>query len=384
MKIKQRDIPFFIFYGLLIIWRVLLDSEYAGILNLKAANNLLGIIVILGFFLQILINKITLKRFFILLFLAILTVGIAAKSHIFMILLILVALVSSWNIEFKKIVKFSYIMCISLLVFVVGSSLLGIIPNNVYNTAYASGNQYCMGFNYFTAFPSLVLYIIIMKMYLNKNISYVELFSYIFVFAGLYLIAEVTLNLIIGLVLIIEYLVIVKWKLCNISKRKIYRIALCTAFILIISIVFMAVNFNANNGLIAAINRILNNRLFYSYKGISQYGIHLLGSYIPVTTSVTATSAVEYFYIDIGYIYYILNFGIIGTITIVGALLYILYNAAKRKDKIVFIWSTIVVIECCIGRTLDSIWRNPLLFCAIYYICKVFQKKKKRKIKIKI
>lgn len=365
MKIKKSELIFFSCYGILIFWRILKDSLYGQYLFNDTIDKVLGVVLILGFCMQFFAKKMSKKYLFMLPIIMILALLCVTKSNVSMFLLIVIAIFSSHNIDFKNIVKFSMMECSVLLAFVVVSALVGIIPNLAIQSQGAMGQQYCLGFSYFTVVPSMVLYIIIMRMYTKENISNLELLFYQIVVAVVYLLTEVILNLILCEGLLLLYILVFKLKLISFdtkAKRNLYMMIAISIPTLIIA---MCLAYNLNIPIIKTINLLTNNRIVYSNYGLRKYGLSLFGNEIAFNADTTKGL---YFFLDIGYIYYLLVFGLVGFVVFVGGMLYIYYQSMKRQELMIWVWCVVVIVESMIGRTFDSIWRNPLLFCAITYL----------------
>lgn len=116
----------------------------------------------------------------------------------------------------------------------------------------------------------------------------------------------------------------------------------------------------------------INSRLKYSVQALEQYGIHLFGTHVIQVgnTEKYYGNASTGFYIDSGYIYSIIAYGLVFTLLLLvlyTVLLRYLYNENKR---ILFIWFTLIIGACCVNNFLIDFISNPILFLipnAIFY-----------------
>lgn len=376
IKYRKSEIIFFCCYWVLILWQMLRGVAFETTIFTDAVNKVLGAVLILGFGLQICVTSGTVLQWIKKLFIIVIALIIAWTSNIMTIILVVVGVISAKNIEFKKVVRFSKRWCEVILILTVTFSLIGIIPNIVYRTAGSFSNQYCLGFTYFTMGPSIILYQIVMDMYLNKKKNFLQLFLDLIIFVVMFLVAGVTLNFVLGILLILLYIILVKFEMINIQAVRFQRISVVILVGLAIGSIILAVSFNTNNFFMKALNNALNNRLWFSYDAIQKYGISLFGNAIAVSVGANVD---KYFYLDIGFIYYLMNFGIVGVVGYISSIIYIAKNSMKRGDSVVFIWCSIVAVESMVGRTYDSIWRNPLIFCLMYYLTENIKSKKRNK-----
>lgn len=74
-------------------------------------------------------------------------------------------------------------------------------------------------------------------------------------------------------------------------------------------------------------------------------------------------SYTKYFYIDSGYIYAILGYGVLFTLVVIFMYSYLIYYATKRNDKNLFIWLIIVLVFTVVNNTWVSLAVNPVLMC---------------------
>ena len=70
----------------------------------------------------------------------------------------------------------------------------------------------------------------------------------------------------------------------------------------------------------------------------------------------------NYFYIDSGYAYSLLGYGIVFTVLIIFMYSVIYYYCCKNNKKKLFIWITAVALFTMINNTWITLEYNPLLF----------------------
>ena len=100
----------------------------------------------------------------------------------------------------------------------------------------------------------------------------------------------------------------------------------------------------------------MNHRLSLSRIALQRYEISLFGNLIKALESDT------YFYLDSGYLYLLLGYGLVVFLVIMSAYMIVFRYALKSNDKKLFIWCIIVSVFSFVNNIIVDVNINPLLF----------------------
>lgn len=188
-------------------------------------------------------------------------------------------LLGARGLAFKKIAGYYLVIEAVLLVYTVGSALIGNTENLIY---YQEGRRARIAFGsvYPTDFSAHVFYLILIYYYLRgRYIKYVELIAGIAGAAFVYVFCDARLNTVCILITVVAF-----WfnkflfiKAGKQSKEYIFPAflsyflammpVLCSGFMVIASMLY-----SPDNKILFFLNRLLNNRLSQGFKGIDIYG----------------------------------------------------------------------------------------------------------------
>ena len=295
--------------------------------------------------------------------------------------------------SFRKIVTTSFIATIISILFVIMCCKLGIITDLVYMRDGVE-NAHSYGFGHYSSISYFALYITLMWLYLRKRtIGWLEVAALTVFNYGIYYITTTRLSFYLALFVILMYIVIVKYGWIRISSKFIVflsSIGFAAAFSVCILLHYV---YDPSNAFLEKINQNLNNRLLMGKTAFDLYGLKLFGQSIEmvgIKSAVFGEGNQEYFYIDSGYVYSLIGYGILFTIVLLTLYTMILRNTAKKEQGVLFIWAVTVMLFSISNNAWVSITYNPLLFYAVVpeasnALTRLIDKLKEKKlIKIKI
>lgn len=289
---------------------------------------------------------------------------------------IFLCLLSIWgarNIDFKKILKVFFGVILLLLIFTVISALTGNVENLVF---YQDGRRPRMAFGicYPTDFSAYIFYLSVSYCYFRKEkLKYIE--TGIIGVAGIfvYYFCDARLNTICLFLTaaLFSYLIFMR-KRCG-KHNKIYKMhgilkylfalspTLCGIFMVGLSILY-----SPHNLILARLNNLLNNRLYYSNKGIDIFGMSLWGQYIPMRGNGGTTESINnYFFLDSSYIYILLQYGILILLTILVCWFLITFKAARQNNIEMLFAVALIAVQCMVEHHMLSIVYNPFLMAVL-------------------
>lgn len=368
-KIKKCEIYLLLFFIYSFVYEL---NE--SLLNLNWLMNITNIVTIGVLICMLLFNRYTFKKMLIQILIIVLFFLAALLTTRIRILILALFIANAYYTDFHRIAKTSALASVFAVFVVFVLAKLEFIPNLTY---YHNGIKvYCYGFSYYTTVPFILIYTFLIYLYLRKELSWLEIVMWLGVNVLLYRTFTVSLVFVVGISILVMYIFWVKWSLFS-MKSKVLEQLVKIAFPLVTFLTFLVAKlYTADNPVMLAVNLALSGRLSLGKRALEMYDIHLLGQYI-ATTGHTVNTNAAYFYIDSGYLYSLLGYGLLLTILVIVMYSYIYTYAYRYKEKTLFIWVTACLIFCVVNNALLSFAYNPLLL-AMPYIFDIKRLKRNR------
>lgn len=285
---------------------------------------------------------------------------LAGSSKLLLIIVLLV--IASKGCNFTSICKFVIVTELFLLVSVNVLALTGVIKN--ITITLPNGNTGCyLGFSYISTEINFLFNIMMSYLYIKKN-SNISWFT-IILFAGInqffYLHTDIVLIYTVANIALILIILHKKFHLdlTQIPGTKNFS-SLAFPSVAILSIV-TAVLYNESNSIWATIDRLLSHRLRFNHRGIIEYGINLLGRHVQFEFDFINYET-GYFYIDNGFVYSLLCYGLIVTILITILYTILLRYTVKSNNNVLFIWVSSIAIYNLVNESILNIPINTAVF----------------------
>ncbi len=364
-KYNRNEFFFCIAYTLLIVYRIL-KSSTIGIDDKGITYILISILFILNIF-QIKIRKSK-----------ILGIGLISVTVLLSIIntmdpvlpVVLLALIASKNIEFKKIAKISLSVTAFMVFLVVVLALLGIIPDTQTYRYFGENKITChgIGFNHSSALPTYYFFIFLNYFYLSPKKRKV-IYLLIGTLIGYCIFKLCAERLRFYMLIIASALIFLKpFESNKFYKLKKYIMTLVFPICCIITLI-LGYYYNSSNNSMYKLNIYLSNRLYYEHYTFNNYPVTWFGQDIMMGEDVTKfKDGSTYFYIDAAYVYLLFEYGIQVFGAIIIAYMYGCKKSLEFKDKYLCIWFILLAIDSIIGNQILSIWSIPIIFIPF---CKV-------------
>lgn len=285
------------------------------------------------------------------------------------ILSLILILFGAKNIGLNQVVKIHFFVYFSIMIISLFLSLLGVIENyTVYNAS--QGIRYSLGNTYPTDFSAGIFYLILDIIFLKKQKwklfdSFLVVILSFVVYIYTRALMSFTLCIIVNLLLII---INSRKKFFRIISKKISQL-LIIIYPLLALISICATIFSTRVNFLENVNEILDNRLSYGLLAIEKYGFSLLGRNIQFLGNGWGTEATQssYFYVDNGYLYTGLVYGLV--ILIFFSLMLSIVGFRIRKKTSVLTLILFIVAFSALGepRFINFLY-NPFLFSISYYV----------------
>lgn len=301
------------------------------------------------------------------------------------------AIFAGMDIDFEKIKKFVISMNIFCVVLVVGLCMAGLIPNLVFSheTTDSKSSANSLGFLYYSNL-SIIIFMVSTLLFTLKKPVFRSWPVILAVLAANYMIYKVTttrLTFILIAIEIVLMLLISKYNILHIRNNRFWRAVSTGAFA--VSAVFCLVfsyMYNPSISWMRSLNKLLKTRLRYSYEGLHNYGWSLFGKKIEMVggTDIANGSAKEYFYIDSGYVYAFLAYGIIiFTLLIIGYSIVFRYSVVSG-DKALFVCCTLICVYSLINNIVINLSLNPFLILSASILARNLHRPRKKAIRIRL
>ena len=309
----------------------------------------------------------------------ILSIIIGITSHnqnIFLTLLILIAL---RRLDFDKLINIALKIFISYFFIVVSLSILKIIPN--WEFSRGTLPRYALGFIYATDAIGTYLVIILMYFYVkNSNATYIELIilETINIFIFEYTNGRASF-LLISMILFIQLMSkfeFIRRLFYNEIIQKILKLACYTLpLFLFITFHILVCMYSINNNLANKVNKVLSDRIKYTYQAYRTYDVTLFGSNIEWKgyggykyTNLDEIEEFEYNFVDNSYARMVFDYGIIfSCLILIGYSFILIENCKKKNYKLVFtiffvlVWSFIEQYIIDIGKNVFVLAFIPII-----------------------
>lgn len=248
-------------------------------------------------------------------------------------------------------------------------SIAGILPDYIYyHNLIFEAHTY--GFNYYTWPQTFVVFVLIYYLILRgENIRLIE---YIVVLALNYFAFSVyttRLPFVICIVVVFTHIAFVKRKSFRMDSKYLVRFATILYPVVALILFMTCYLYDSTKIWCRILNEFLNNRIAYCHEGILKYGIKLFGSQMTMVGQYKVTylgyNRSELFFIDSGFMYSLLECGIIYSAVIILSFALICRVVAKNNDKNLFVLCLATALYACVNDVLVKIYYNPLILLVL-------------------
>ncbi len=273
--------------------------------------------------------------------------------------------------DFEDVVKVSFFTSITALLTVLFLCGVGIIDNHIYSYDNSQRSGYCLGFSYYSMFPYIFYYCSLMYLYLRKySVRFIE---YAIILAMNYFLYRLTsLRLTFYLIWFSVILDFIFCKFKNIDlNTKVVRIVSRLLFPITLILVFVAARCYSGQGFMLKLNKALSGRLSLSNEALSIYPVNLFGNYIEMRGNSAIHETIDYFYVDSGFVYALLGYGLIFTIFIIFLYSSVCVCSCKNNNKFLFVWVASVLLFTISNNVWLNITYNPILMVSLVTVCQL-------------
>lgn len=374
-KVKKKEILFFAGYFLLGLTNIVIGNSYLfgekRIIICKMVQYLSAIMFVGSFC----VDKYKIKDFVIRIVIVALAFLVTAKSHGIGFGLCALSIITSLNINPEKIIKNSVRNNLLFITIVVFPALLGFIPDMQY--VHNEMKAHSLGFAYYSNLPN-ILFMLTLEIYWRAKTRKKENLILILslpIQIIIYMISTLRLTLYLYVLFLVTAL---GARFYNCKKKHRIMTIISTLMFPIASVGTFIISFLYEKlKLIAKFNELINYRLGFNYRGFMMYGLSLFGQKIETVEEYWDENYINhYFYIDSGYVFSILSYGIVFFL-----ILLIMYTCISRyaveENKIkLAVWCLMICIYLVINDVMFNTALNPLPMIAFNLMWENQKKKK--------
>ena len=275
-----------------------------------------------------------------------------------------ISIVTSLHIDVRKIVKSSVINNAIFLCIVIIPALLGFIPDDIYY--HENMKAHCLGFAYYSNVPCVILMetFAIYWLIRSKKMERLFLILSLPVHILVYKVCTVRLEFYVYIIFMLAVLI-----LGSINVNKQHKFMTCIATFMYplaaVSVILASLKYKSS-AIIFAFNEMINSRLKFNLQGFEQYGVNLIGQRIKSNQEYIDQNFVNhYFYIDCGYVYMLIGYGLILFAIIMFLYTYLSHYAMKTNNIKLISWCFAICVFSVINNIMFNTALNPLLILGI-------------------
>ena len=370
LRIKQRPSEVWIFQIILFIYvalQLLASSTFDYLLPHSFFRVIRYGVLLSTLFLILIYRKYSLKYTLTIFFIAIVLIIMLLFNEVFLAVAIPLLLVLASKVtNFNDILKCIMSATIFATTFIILSCVLNILPDYTY--AHMIGDvvkvAHSYGFKYYSSPGYITMTLTAIYLYLHENSSYLRLCVIFLIDYALFLLHTNQTSILVSIFLIVIYIFTKKIKILNFNNK------ICNFF----SVIFPSflcfgtiglVNLYKINVLILPQSlSTLTSRLENSLQAINQYGISLFGTTVTMYggTQKHYGNALSSFYIDSGFLYSLIAYGVVFTVAIILIYTIIYRYTVNSNDAFLFVWLSVILAACVVNNYLLNCCFNPLIF----------------------
>ena len=255
------------------------------------------------------------------------------------------------NVRFSLIAKVAIVNLAILLVGIIGSSLIGLIPNVYLSTGHAG---YCLGFKY-PLFPASLLFsFTCLALFLNRKRNYLAVYAALFLLNFvMYLFVGARLSFMLSVSAILLCFFCSRSSLDTLFQK--VSPLLTWSFVILAGASLIIASSHDLTEMLKPINNMLGDRLNLSYEGLQRYYLLPFGQKLNMHGNGSISFNPDalktpYFYIDNLYVQVALRFGVVFLVVYLAAYTMAAKRALKREEIVLVIIFTILAIH----QTIDD------------------------------
>ena len=358
IKINKKEILYFVGFFLMGLSNIVIGNSYLFGSNRFQICDIVQYMSAAFFLLYFSVGRYKVKDLKIVVFLGVVAFLTSLIMHDSTFALFGLSLVTAVRIDARKIVKISVINNAFFLGIVIIPAILGLIPDDIYY--HGNMEAHCLGFAYYSNAPYIVLMGTVVIYWLIQSRKIARRFLLISFPVHLLVYKIFTVRLVMYLYVMFLMFILISKLVDTTKSHKYLEFLAGIMYPSVAGAVFFASFWYKNNPFLYSLNTVLNARLSFNLLGFERYGIKLLGQKIETSKGIDENFVNHYFYIDCGYVYMILGYGLILFIAIMILYMLISCYAMKTNDMKLLTWCFVVCAFSAVNNIMFNTALNPL------------------------
>lgn len=357
IKLKRSEAIYLICY----VFFIVSSYIFGEIMNKPRAMWLICPIISLGIVVSVIIRKHTIKNLSLRLIIILVFCIASVVSRMPQMLVYATLICGADSTSFQRVCRYCLYTCTIFVIMTMILNLFGIIPD--VGSWYRFGVHIrSFGFGYYSIVPFTFLYMVLIYLYLQyekqRNASWLEMLVIALLNYLLFSVTTLRLTYYLVYLTLFMYIILIKFEWFNLKNKLINFLTILIFPSMFALVIWINYVFTYSDPMLFQLNRLLSNRLALGHEAIQRYSINLLGNYIEVNNSEIAS---EYFYIDSGFLFSLLGYGLLFTALLLIIYMYLHNYFASTNNKMMFIWLTIVAVFSTTNNTWISLQYNPIV-----------------------
>ncbi len=269
-------------------------------------------------------------------------------THNYKILIFSLFLLWSQYYSLKELMNKSKNVFYVAIIFVVVSSIIGIIPNYTNQRNNSDSIRWCLGFIAPTLLPAYFMFAILMDCYVNEfELGYIKIILYLLILSAIYLATGTRFDCIISLIVLILSMILTMRKKSGSKSNKLIKnnfinnvrakILCLLPIMCFIFELILILGYKNDINFFRIIADHLSGRIQYTIKVTDTHSLLLFGENV--------TWASEGIILDSSYFKCLYENGIIAFLFIMFFYILLLRNAIKKGDKAMLLIVSIILFE---------------------------------------
>ena len=261
--------------------------------------------------------------------------------------------------SFQRICRYCFYTCTIFVITTMILNLFGIIPD--VGSWYRFGVYIkTFGFGYYSIVPFTFFHMVLIYLYIQyekqRKASWLEMLIIALLNYLLYSVTTLRLTYYLVYLTLFMYIILIKFEWFNLKNKLINFLTILIFPSMFAFSIWIHYSFTYSDHTLFQLNSLLSNRLALGYEAFQRYSINIFGNYIEVNNS-----ASDYFYIDSGFLFSLLGYGLLATVLLLIINIYIHNYSARTNNKMMFIWLTIVAVCNTTNNTWICLQLNPIV-----------------------
>lgn len=380
LRIKKRNSQEWFFLAILYIYvsSQLINASTLDYMLPDSLFKLIRYIVLLGAAFSVLISKKHSLKYLIIMTLTtiMLMIMLIAGSYFIAIAIPLLLALASEVTDYKSILKCIALSTILTTAIVIFCCAFNIIPDYTYTRKMGDivRMAHSCGFKYYSSLGYICMTLTAIYLYLQDDISFLKLGITELVSYGLYIIHTNQTAIAFSTALLVAYIFTRKIKAFSFNNKFWELISIIMPSFLCFGTFALINIYKIGILVLPSYFGTLTARLRYSLQAINDYGISLFGTEVTMygNTQRFYGNAMSGFYIDSGFLYSFIAYGIVCTIFIILIYTLIYRYVAGVGDGFSFVWMGGILASCVVNNSLLICYFNPFIFLLPYALRSTF------------